>query len=204
MSSIVAVTEVDARDARRNISAFCLRTPLVRFNWQAPPGHPGEGTEIFLKLENLQPAVNSFKLRGAGNAIAHLSESDLQGGLVTASAGNMAQGLAANAKRLGCPCTTVVPDHAPRSKLEATERLGCRIIKVPFEEWWKILETSDCPQVKGHFIHPVLDQRVVIGNSTRKSIPASNYLTKCAPLTGMHIPQLHWRCSRTCPKSMLS
>lgn len=152
------VTLEESRAAQANLREACLRTPLVKFNWTAPKGHPGEGVEIYLKLECLQPEVNSFKIRGAGNAIAHATEQELARGVVTASAGNMAQGLAAMARRRGVPCTTVVPDHAPQSKLDSVERLGGRVIKVPFAEWWKIIDTGECPQADGHFVHPVANQ----------------------------------------------
>ena len=113
---------------------------------------------------------------------------------MTASAGNMAQGLAANAKRLGCPCTTVVPEHAPAAKLEAIERLGGRIIKVPFPEWWQIIESSECPQAAGYFVHPVLDQRVVAGNSTSKAAASHTRThqlrpTRAASVTSSCVPR---------------
>jgi threonine dehydratase len=121
--------------------------------------------QIFLKLENLQP-IGSFKLRGAGNAIQKASPAELADGVFTASAGNMAQGVAWNAKRLGLPCAVVVPDHAPETKLAAVRRLGGTIVKVPFDEWWDILLTRKCDKCKGLFIHPVSDPAVIAGNGT--------------------------------------
>jgi len=121
--------------------------------------------EIYLKLENLQE-IGSFKLRGAGNAILQADPADLQQGIITASAGNMAQGVAYHARRLGVPCTVVVPDHAPEAKLAAIERFGAKIIKVPFSEWWDIIQTGECKQVKGYFVHPVCNTHVLTGNAT--------------------------------------
>ena len=121
--------------------------------------------EIYLKLENLQP-IGSFKIRGATNAMALADPDELRQGVFTASAGNMAQGVAWQARRLGIPCTIIVPDHAPETKLAAIERLGGTVIKVPFAEWWQVLETRQYPGVDGVFIHPVSDPAVMAGNGT--------------------------------------
>jgi threonine dehydratase len=135
-----------------------VRTPLLRLSVDSP-------AEIFLKLETLQP-IGSFKLRGAGNAMARAGAEKLSGGVYTASAGNMAQGVAWNARRLGVPCTVIVPEHAPQSKLAAIERLGGRIVKVPFERWWQVLVDHHYPGIEGLFIHPVADPAVIAGNGT--------------------------------------
>jgi threonine dehydratase len=121
--------------------------------------------EIWLKLENLQP-IGSFKLRGAGNAMALLPPERLAEGVYTASAGNMAQGVAWNAKRLGIPCTVVVPETAPKTKLAAIERLGAKAVKLPYARWWQVLEDHGYPGIAGHFIHPVSDETVIAGNAT--------------------------------------
>src|SRR5947207_15600716 len=110
-----------------------MRTPLVRFNVPSAPA------EIYLKLENLQP-IGSFKIRAAANAIAHLSPDRLERGVVTASAGNMAQGVAWCARQLRIPCTVIAPATAPETKITAIERLGGQVIKVSFEEWWGAFE----------------------------------------------------------------
>jgi len=149
-----------------------IRSPLVKLNVDTLAEGFCDGEyplEIYLKLENLQP-IASFKLRGAGNAILQAVKENpniLEKGIVTASAGNMAQGVAWNARILKVPCSIVVPDHAPKTKLEAIERLGGKVAKVPFDEWWKIIMTGQCPQFPdGHFIHPVCDPKVVEGNGT--------------------------------------
>ena len=142
-----------------------MRTPLLRLNQDAG------AAEVWLKLENLQP-IGSFKLRGASNAIAVASNGDaagsgrLAGGVWTASAGNMAQGVAWQARRLGIPCTVVAPDHAPATKLAALERLGATVIKIPFRDWFEILATRSYPGMTGLFIHPVSDPAVMAGNGT--------------------------------------
>ena len=134
-----------------------MRTPLLRLPVEEAPA------EVYLKLENLQP-IGSFKLRGAGNAMALARREALAKGVYTASAGNMAQGVAWNARRLGIPCSALVPDHAPATKLAAIERLGGRVIKLPFERWWDVIVSGEYDGLDGLFIHPVRDADVMAGN----------------------------------------
>jgi threonine dehydratase len=145
--------------ARKRIDGMALRTPLLQLNADGGPA------EIYLKLENLQP-IGSFKLRGAGNAVLKAGRDALAGGIYTASAGNHAQGVAWAARILGVPCTIIVPDHAPQTKLSAIERLGGKIIKLPYEEWWQVIEQHGRPGVPGRFLHPVADQDIIAGNGT--------------------------------------
>jgi threonine dehydratase len=145
-----------ARDAWRNISGTAIRTPLVRLN--AEP-------EVYLKLENLQP-IGSFKIRGAANVIAHTDRERLSQGLLTASAGNMAQGVAYCARRLGIPATVIMPDTAPETKVRAVERLGGRPMKVPFEQWWKAFEDRSFPGIDATFVHAFDDPYVLAGNGS--------------------------------------
>ena len=147
------------RAARGRIAGAVIRTPLIRLNLDDAPA------EIYLKLENLQP-IGSFKLRGAGNAIASASTEQLADGVWTASAGNMAQGVAWHARQKGLRCTAVVPDHAPDAKLAAITRLGGQIVKVPFDTWWQIIVTHAFEGMKGFFVHPVSDPAVMAGNGT--------------------------------------
>ena len=149
----------DITHARDVIANDALRTPLLKLNVPEAPA------EIYLKLENLQP-IGSFKIRGAANAIRQASAADRAHGVVTASAGNMAQGVAWVARSLGLSCTIVVPETAPQTKLDAIERLGGRYLKVPFEQWWKTIEDGRFPGLDGLFIHPVQDDRVIAGNGT--------------------------------------
>jgi threonine dehydratase len=122
--------------------------------------------DIYLKLENLQP-INSFKIRGASNAIAVAPAEKLAKGVYTASAGNMAQGVAWNARRLGLTCTVVVPDNAPETKLAAITRLGASLIKVPYAEWWQVMIDHRYEPLEGRlFIHPSSDRAVMAGNGT--------------------------------------
>ncbi len=141
------------------IAGAAIRTPLVRLNVPDTPA------EIYLKLENLQP-IGSFKIRGAASAIARLPPAELVHGVVTASAGNMAQGVAWCARKLGIPCTVIAPETAPETKISAIERLGGRVIKVSFDEWWTAFEQRSYPGVEGAFIHSFDDARVMAGNGT--------------------------------------
>jgi threonine dehydratase len=145
--------------ARARIRDRVLRTPLVRF------ASPSGAREIFLKLENLQP-TGSFKMRAAGNAMAAAAPSDLARGVYTASAGNMAQGVAWNARALGLPARIIVPDHAPANKLRAIAELGGTVVKVPFDTWWDVLVSGGAPGEEGYFIHPVCNRDVIAGNGT--------------------------------------
>jgi len=147
------------QDAQRVIAGTALRTPLLRLNLLDAPA------EIYLKLENLQP-IGSFKIRGAANAIARLSPAQLERGVVTASAGNMAQGVAWCARKLGIPCTVIAPATAPQTKIDAIERLGGRIVKVSFDEWWRAFEERSYPGVEATFIHAFDDPYVMAGNGT--------------------------------------
>lgn len=152
-------TLVDIRQARIRIAGSVLRTPLVRLNvFDAP-------AEIWLKLENLQP-IGSFKIRGAASAMAKIDRERLTRGVLTASAGNMAQGVAWCARELGIPCTAIAPDTAPAAKLRAIERLGGRVIQAPFERWWQTFQDRAYPGVEGTFIHAFDDPDVMAGNGT--------------------------------------
>lgn len=157
MPEPIPLAEIEA--ARLRLQGVAVRTPLIRYNVDTGP------IEVYLKLENLQP-IGAFKIRGAGNAMALAGDEALGDGVWTASAGNMAQGVAWNAARLGIPCSVVVPDHAPDAKLEALQRLGAEIIKVPFETWWEIIVTHRYQGQSGVFVHPVSDPAVMAGNGT--------------------------------------
>src|SRR4026207_1844646 len=146
-------------EARRVIAGKAIRTPLVRLNLFDATA------EIYLKLENLQP-IGSFKIRGAANAIGRLSPELLERGVVTASAGNMAQGVAWCARELSVPCTVIARSSAPDTKVNAIERLGGHVIKVSFDEWWRAFEQRGVPGVEGTFIHAFDDLYVMAGNGT--------------------------------------
>jgi threonine dehydratase len=152
------VSVSEANEARINIAPVAFRTPLVRCNADAP-------ADLYLKLENLQP-IGSFKIRGAANVMALTPSRQLERGVLTASAGNMAQGVAFCARRLGIKATIIAPETAPATKILAVERMGGRVIKVPFAEWWQTFERRSYPGVDGTFIHAFDDPHVMAGNAT--------------------------------------
>ncbi len=152
-------TLAEIRQARTRMAGSAIRTPLVRLNAIDAPA------EIWLKLETLQP-IGSFKIRGAANAMASIAPERLAHGVLTASAGNMAQGVAWCARERGIPCTVVAPDTAPATKLRAIEQLGGRVIKAPFERWWQTFHDRAYPGVDGTFIHAFDDPHVMAGNGT--------------------------------------
>jgi threonine dehydratase len=154
---VIELAAIEA--ARERIAGTAVRTPLVRLHVEDAPA------EIYLKLENLQP-INSFKIRGATNAIMLAPPGERAKGLVTASAGNMAQGVAWAARELGLPATIAVPEHAPQAKLTAIERLGGRVLKLPYDDWWQVIVNSRVDGVEGLFVHPVQDPGVMAGNGT--------------------------------------
>ena len=174
-----APTTSEIRLAAESIRGRCIRTPLVRLNWSSGGGDAGAGEdpsepEIYLKLECLQP-VKSFKCRPAANALATIlrggrdAKAALQrSGVCTASAGNFGQGLAWVCREQGILCTILAPDHAPTTKLDAMRRRGAHVITVPFDDWWRAIETHGFPQAPAgaRFIHPGCDNAVLCGNAT--------------------------------------
>ena len=145
--------------ARTRIADTAIRTPLI------PLDVPEAPCRVWLKLECLQP-IGSFKIRGAANAMAVADPEELAGGVYTGSAGNMAQGVAFNARRLRIECRVVVPETAPKTKRGAIARLGGTAVPVPFDEWWSVIRDHGHPDETGFFIHPVSDPAVIAGNGT--------------------------------------
>src|SRR5467141_189182 len=149
----------EIREARKRIANTTLRTPLIRL--ELGPSVP----DIRLKLENLQP-INAYKIRGAANAVAMLSESERKRGVWTISAGNAGQGVAYAARQAGVPCSVVVIETAPESKLERMRALGAKLIPVPYHVAWKALDERSFPGVEGTFIHPFDDHNFITGHGT--------------------------------------
>src|SRR5437879_3248012 len=153
----ITVTHIEQASGR--IRGSVLLTPIVRLNIDSE-------MEIYLKLENLQP-TGSFKVRGASNAIALAGPEAKKRGVYTCSAGNMAQALAWQARQNRIPCTVIVPDNAPETKLEAIRRFGAKIIQASFDDVWKVVVTHNYPPLEGSvFIHPFADIRMMAGNGT--------------------------------------
>jgi threonine dehydratase len=159
LEEIRPISLAEIQEARRRIAGTIVRTPLIRL--QLGPGYP----DIRLKLENLQP-INAYKLRGAANAVAMLSESERMRGVWTISAGNAGQGVAYAAKKAGVPCTVVVIETAPASKIERMKALGAKLISVSWDAAWKALEERSFPGVEGTFVHPFDDHNFIAGHAT--------------------------------------
>jgi threonine dehydratase len=153
------------RDAAQFIYSVARRTPLVRLDLLAPLAGRLAGSEIYLKLELLQP-IGSFKIRGAYNAVRQLSPDLLRQGVWTVSAGNAAQGVALAARTVSAPCSVMVMDTAPQAKLQAIERLGATIVPASYDECWRTVEVHGSDRMSGHFVHPFDDDRFIAGNGT--------------------------------------
>src|SRR6476646_4299361 len=153
----IQLSEIE--EARQRIAKTIVRTPLIRL--ELGPDFP----EIRLKLENLQP-INAYKLRGAANAVALLSEEERKRGVWTISAGNAGQGVAYAAREAGVPCAVVVVETAPKSKLQRMKALGAKLIPVPYHVAWKALEERSFPGAEGTFIHPFDDDNFIAGHAT--------------------------------------
>ena len=159
LEAVRAITLTEIQAARAQIAKTIVRTPLVRLD--LGPDSP----KVLLKLENLQP-TNSYKLRGAVNAVAMLSESDRSRGVWTISAGNAGQGIAYAARQAGVPCTVVAIETAPKAKMERMRALGARLIPVSYETAWQALGDREFPGANGTFVHPFDDQNFIAGHAT--------------------------------------
>jgi threonine dehydratase len=159
LEPVRAITLGEIQEARVRIAKSVVRTPLLRLD--VSPGQP----QILVKLENLQP-TNSYKLRGAVNAVAMLSEADRRRGVWTISAGNAGQGVAYAARQAGVPCTVVVIETAPASKIERMRALGARLILVPYATAWAALGERAFPGIDGTFVHPFDDHNFIAGHAT--------------------------------------
>ena len=151
-------------DAARHVYAAAIRTPLIKLDL---PFDDADATrpDVYLKLESLQP-IGSFKIRGAWNAVRKLSGAQLRDGVWTVSAGNAAQGVAFAARRAGVPCSVMVMDTAPETKLRSIERLGATIVRATYDECWQTVVSHASPRMRGHFVHPFDDDDFIAGNAT--------------------------------------
>src|SRR5215213_8326225 len=148
------ITLADIEAARERIAGTVLRTPLVKFD---------EG--IYLKLENLQP-TNAYKIRGASNAVARLSDEERARGVWTISAGNAGQGVAYAARAFGVPCSVVAIETAPQTKLDRMRALGATIVPVSYEDAWRAAEAHRFDGMEGTFVHPFDNHDFIAGHGT--------------------------------------
>jgi threonine dehydratase len=159
LEAVRPIELAEIQEARKRIAKTIMRTPLIRL--ELGPDFP----DIRLKLENLQP-INAYKLRGAANAVAMLSDLERTRGVWTISAGNAGQGVAYAARQAGVPCTVVVIETAPKSKIERMRALGAKLIPVPYQVAWKALEDRSFPGADGTFVHPFDDHNFIAGHGT--------------------------------------
>src|SRR5213075_2486180 len=159
LEAIRPIELAEVQEARRRIAGTIVRTPLLHL--ELGPDYP----DIRLKLENLQP-INAYKLRGAANAVAMLSDSGRKRGVWTISAGNAGQGVAYAARQAGVPCAVVVIETAPKSKLDRMSALGAKLIPVSYDVAWKALDERSFPGAEGTFIHPFDDDNFIAGHGT--------------------------------------
>src|SRR5438067_6530065 len=162
MTTVDPVRPIELRDieaARKRIAGTIVRTPLIRL------GHGPDYPDIRLKLENLQP-INAYKLRGAAHAVTMRSESERKRGVWTISAGNAGQGVAYAARQGSVPCTVVVIETAPESKIDRMRALGAKLIPVPYDVAWRTLEERSFPGAEGTFVHPFDDHNFIAGHGT--------------------------------------
>jgi len=159
LDAVRPIELAEIKEARERIAGTIVRTPLIRLD--VGPGYP----DIRLKLENLQP-INAYKLRGAANAVAMLSESERQRGVWTISAGNAGQGVAYAARQAGVPCSVVAIETAPVSKLERMRALGAKLILVSYDAAWRALDDRAFPGLEGTFVHPFDDHNFITGHAT--------------------------------------
>ena len=159
LAPVRPITLAEMREAQERIAGTILRTPLVRL--ELGPGAP----DIRLKLENLQP-INAYKLRGAANAVAMLSEAERKRGVWTISAGNAGQGVAYAARQAGVPCTVVAIETAPASKLDRMRALGAKLLLVSYDRAWQALDERSYPGAEGTFVHPFDDHNFIAGHAT--------------------------------------
>src|SRR5258708_38857042 len=149
----------DIAEARARITGTVLRTPLVKLDAGS------EAPDIYLKLENLQP-TNAYKIRGAANAVARLSDEERARGVWTISAGNAGQGVAYAARRFGIPCTVVAIETAPQTKLDRMRALGATIVPVSYDRAWVAAETNEFPGLDSTFVHPFDNHDFIAGHGT--------------------------------------
>jgi threonine dehydratase len=150
----------DILQAQARLEGVAVRTPLLE--WTAPT----DPRKLFLKLENLQP-IGAFKLRGAYNKIANLSEEERRRGVVSYSSGNHAQGVAYAARAIGVKAIIVMPGNAPSNKLESTAALGAEIVKVgPGSEERRQRAEELAAQHGYAIVPPYNDEKIIAGQGT--------------------------------------
>src|SRR6202453_814617 len=152
------ITLSDIQSAQARLRGITLHTPLIEF-----PHPESDARKLYLKPENQQP-IGAFKLRGAYNKIASLSEQDRKRGVITYSSGNHAQGVAYAARALGVKAVIVMPDNAPKVKVQATRALGAEIVTVgPGSEERRLRAEALAAEHGYVIVPPYNDEKIIAG-----------------------------------------
>ena len=150
----------DIRAAQTRLDGIAVRTPLLEWTTAADP------RKLYLKLENLQP-IGAFKLRGAYNKVASLTDEERRRGVISYSSGNHAQGVAYAARTLGVKAIIVMPGNAPKNKLTATAALGAEVVAVGPSSEERRLRAEELAAEHGYVIVPPYnDERIIAGQGT--------------------------------------
>jgi threonine dehydratase len=149
----------DIEQARLRVAGTVLRTPLLKLDLGS------DRPDIRIKLENLQP-TNAYKIRGAANAVARLSDEERERGVWTISAGNAGQGVAYAARQFGIPATVIAIETAPQTKLDRMRALGVTIVPVSYDRAWIAAETHEFEGLEGTFVHPFDNHDFIAGHGT--------------------------------------
>jgi len=159
-TALVSLDEIE--DARRRLEGVAVVTPLDRSRALSER----TGGEVFIKCENLQ-RTGSFKIRGAYNRISRLSEQERAAGVVAASAGNHAQGVALAASLSGCPSTVFMPEDAAIPKVEATKRYGAELVMTGKDIGAALEAAIEYAEQEGKvFVHPFDHPHIIAGQGT--------------------------------------
>ena len=150
----------DIRTAQTLLQGIAAHTPL--FEWTGS----ADQRKLFLKLENLQP-IGAFKLRGAYNKVASLSEDERRRGVISYSSGNHGQGVAYAARAMGVKAVIVMPGNAPKNKIAATEALGAEVIIVGPGSEERRLRAEELAAEHGYaIVPPYNDEKIIAGQGT--------------------------------------
>ena len=177
-AQLVSIDTIRAAAAR--IAPIAIKTPLVRAAFPGVSGY-GTGREIWLKAESLQP-IGAFKIRGASNLILSLPDAALARGIVTYSSGNHAQAVAIASKHVGAQATIVMPEDAPKSKLEATRAQGAKIVTYNRRTETRETIAAEILQETGATLVPPFDHPMIMAG---QGTAAMELLEETGPLDAL-------------------
>ncbi|MCO7124414.1 pyridoxal-phosphate dependent enzyme [Sporolactobacillus shoreicorticis] len=174
------VSAADIAEARETLTPVVHRTPML----ESATLNRISGAHLHLKLENMQ-RTGSFKLRGAFNKMAHLSVRELKCSIVTASAGNHAQGIAYAASKRGAMAKIFMPERTPQAKIQATAAYGAEVVLAgaSYEEAYEAAR-AECQAHQSVFVHAFDDNQVIAGQGT----VAAEMLAQCSDLDTVLVP----------------